>query len=262
VVVAVAQLYRVSVGSATPNLPFEGLRLVGLVAVLVGLGQLVTCGLRRLQTRNWDQQEELSAAVLHLERAREMSAERDHELRNGLAGLAGVTHLLSADLGEVDHEPLRQAVLRELGRMLALVDGDRSGAQEYLVEQVLAERVELRRSAGAAGVGAVELRTERDLRVAGDPDVLAQVITNLLVNCDRHARGAPITVTAARRGPEVVVDVRDHGPGLPAGVSGESLLERGARDAAAGGEGLGLHISAELLARVEDPRLSTFGPDS
>ena len=42
--------------------------------------------------------------------------ERSHELRNGLAGLAGITHLLSAEGGE-DHERLTDAVLAELGRL-------------------------------------------------------------------------------------------------------------------------------------------------
>lgn len=252
VVVAVAQLYRVSVDLPTPNLSFDGLRLLGLAVVLLGLGQLVARGLRGLQSANWEQQDELAAAATHLERASRASAERDHELRNGLAGLAGITHLLSADPGQVDHEPLRQAVLRELGRLLALVDAEAPGAGEpagYPVERVLAERVELRASARPAGGGEVELRTEGDLRAAGDPDVLAQVVTNLLVNCDRHAPGAPIAVTAVRRAGEIVVEVRDRGPGLPPGVPGESVLERGARDGAAGGQGLGLHISAELLAR-------------
>ena len=60
----------------------------------------------------------------------------------------------------------------------------------------------------------------------------------------------------------VVVGVRDRGPGLSGRVSG-SVLDRGTRDESAGGSGLGLHISQQLLVReggaltlrsVEDPR--------
>jgi two-component system OmpR family sensor kinase len=254
VLVAVAQLYRVAADRPTPDLPFDGLRLLGLVVVLTGLVQLVAGGLRGLKSRTWEQEEALAAAVTHLERAREVSAERDHELRNGLAGLAGVAQLLSAEPERSgEHEPLRRAVLKELGRLLALVDGDAPappGPAGFLVEDVLRQRVELRRSAGFEGVGEVELRPAEGLRAAGDPDVLAQVVVNLLANCDRHARGAPITITTRRRDAEVEVEVRDAGPGLPRGVTGESLLERGTRDEAAGGSGLGLHISADLLART------------
>jgi two-component system OmpR family sensor kinase len=254
VVVAVAQLYRVATDRPTPDLPFDGLRLLGLAVVLLGLAQLVSGGVRGLQSRNCEQQEELATAVLHLQRAQEMSAERDHELRNGLAGLAGVTQLLSAEPERSsEHEPLRQAVLKELGRLLALVDGDEPAPAEpegFPVEEVLRQRVELRRSAGAVGAGEVRLRLTAGLRAAGDPDVLAQVVVNLLANCDRHAHGARIVISTRRRDGEIEVEVRDGGPGLPAGVSGESLLERGARDEGAGGAGLGLHISADLLSRT------------
>jgi two-component system OmpR family sensor kinase len=254
VVVAVAQLYRVSTDRPSPDPPFDGLRLLGLTVVLLALVQLVSGGLHRLQSRGWEQEEALAAAVTHLQRAREASAERDHELRNGLAGLAGVAQLLSTEPERSgDHEPLRRAVLKELGRLLALVDGDGPAPalpEGFLVEEVLRERVELRRSAGLEGVAPVELRLTDGLRAAGDPDVLAQVVTNLLANCDRHARGAPITITARRRGAVVEVEVRDEGPGLPPGATDGSLLGRGTRDEAAGGAGLGLHISADLLSRT------------
>ena len=63
----------------------------------------------------------LAAARLAQQRTDELVAERDHELRNGLAGLAGITHLLSADGHE--HETLRHAVLAELGRLHMILDG-------------------------------------------------------------------------------------------------------------------------------------------
>jgi two-component system OmpR family sensor kinase len=252
VIVAVAQLYRVTAQVASPNLPFDGLRLLGLAVVLLGLAQLVVDGLRGLQSCNTEQQEALVSAALLLDRAREASAERDHELRNGLAGLAGVAQLLSAESVGADEERLRQAVLKELGRLLALVDGDAPDERPegFLVEDVLRERVELRRSAVDSRLSEVALRLEEGLRAAGDRDVLAQVVANLLANCDRHAPGAPVTVISRQEDAEVVVEVRDEGPGLPTGVTAESLLERGARDEAAGGTGLGLHISAGLLRRT------------
>ncbi|MCO1658296.1 hypothetical protein [Pseudonocardia humida] len=120
---AVARLYRVSAdpASGAGDLAFDGLRLLGLVVVMIGLAQLVREGLGRLQVRNWEWQEEISTAVLHLERAQEIAADRDHELRNGLAGLTGIAHLLSGpSAGE--HESLRHAVLAELERLPALVD--------------------------------------------------------------------------------------------------------------------------------------------
>ncbi len=257
VLLAVAQLYRVATPAVRPNLAFAGLRLLGLAVVLIGLAQLVQQALRRVRSQHWEHQEELAAAALHLERAREMAAERDHELRNGLAGLAGITHLLSAAPGAAQHEPLKHAVLAELGRLRTLVDTDTDTDTEppgpvadgpgYPVQQVLDHRAALRSSAPPPGAGPLQVSVEPGLRAAGDPDVLAQVVTNLLANCDRHAPGTPITVTARRRDDRVLVEVRDRGPGLPAGAA-EAVLERGVHDRAAGGSGLGLHISARLVA--------------
>ena len=123
---------------------------------------------------------------------------------------------------------------------------------------MLAGLVTLRRSTGAR----VALDADAGLRACGHAAVLAQVVTNLLANCERHAPEAPVTVRGYRAGERVVVEVRDEGPGLRAAL-GHDVLQRGVHDPAAGGSGLGLHISAQLLAReggeldlrtVTDPR--------
>jgi two-component system, OmpR family, sensor kinase len=257
IVLAAAQLYRVAAAepATTNDLPFAALRLEGLAIVLVALAQLVRTGLHQLRADQWYQQEELAAAALHMERAGELAAERDHELRNGLAGLAGITHLLGSDSGDPEHARIRRAVLAELGRLHAILDGADAhrDAQDYLVEPVLTGLVSLRRRSAAP----VALHVEPGTSACGDSAVLAQVVTNLLANCDRHAPGAGITVTARRRGGEVVVEVRDTGPGLPPGRE-DAVLERGVRDESAGGTGLGLHISRQLVAREGgDLRLRT-----
>jgi two-component system OmpR family sensor kinase len=248
-VVAGAQLYRGATGAPVTDPPFAGLRAVGTLIVLVALAQLVTRSLAAVRSQQWAQQEELALAALHVERAGELAAERDHELRNGLAGLAGITHLLSSGADDDEQQRLRQAVLSELGRLHTILDGGAVGPEpgrreEYAVEPVLAGLVTLRRSAGVP----VTLVAEPGLRACGDAAVLAQVVTNLLANCDRHAPGAPVVVRSYDHADHVVVEVRDEGPGLPAAL-GHDLLRRGVHDSAGGGSGLGLHISARLIDR-------------
>ncbi len=249
VVMACAQLYRVAVGSPSLDLSFAGLRLVGLAVALVGLAQLVARELGSWESEHWRQEEELAIAALHMERAGELAAERDHELRNGLAGLAGITHLLSAAAGGVEQERIKHAVLAELGRLHTLLDGGTvpgglaapaDGPPEaYPVAPVLEGLVALRPWATVS--------VPDGLAARGDAAVLAQVVTNLLANCERHAPGAPVAVSARASGTDVVVEVRDEGPGLPPGAE-QAVLARGVRDASAGGSGLGLHISRQLIA--------------
>ena len=252
-VLAGAQLYRIvaAVPGSGGNLAFAGLRLLGLLIVLAGLAHVVARALAALRLEQWEQQEELAATSLEMERVGELAAERDHELRNGLAGLAGITHLLDPDVAGTDHEPLKHAVLAELGRLHRILDragadpGEADSAEpvaDYLVEPVLAGLVMLRRT----GRDDVHLRVQAGLRAHGHPAILAQVVTNLLANCDRHAPGATVTVTAARHGDRIAVSVRDEGPGLPPAAAGE-VFERGRRDPHAGGSGLGLHISRRLI---------------
>jgi len=76
--------------------------------------------------------------------------------------------------------------------------------------------------------------------------VLAEVIGNLLGNCARHASGAPVRVHAQAVGPRVVVEVADDGPGVPRGFE-QLVLGPGVRNSRGGGDGLGLHLSRELL---------------
>jgi two-component system OmpR family sensor kinase len=258
--VAAAQVVRAVAGVSTAYPPFVALRLVGAVVVLVALAQIVARSLTEVHDRQCAQQEELAEEVLHLRRAGELVAERDHELRNGLAGLAGITHLLHRDTAGAEQRELEHAVVSELGRLHDLLghgagdggdtfgaDGSGGGreaerAAGYLVEPVLAGLVTLRRSAGAAAA----VVAEPGLRACGEPAVLAQVLVNLFANCDRHAPGAPVTVRSYRCGDQAVVEVRDEGPGLR-GTPGRDLLRRGVHDPDAGGSGLGLHISARLV---------------
>jgi two-component system OmpR family sensor kinase len=128
-------------------------------------------------------------------------------------------------------------VLAELGRLHALLDGGLPEALpdvEYAVEPVLAGLVALRRHT------AVTLSVAPDLHLRGDPAVLAQIVTNLLVNCARHAPGADVAVTARSGNGVVSIEVRDAGPGLP------PEGERTTSDAP--GSGLGLPISRRLAA--------------
>ncbi|GAA4556673.1 HAMP domain-containing sensor histidine kinase [Pseudonocardia xishanensis] len=279
VILAGAQLYRIANVARSPvtDLVFPTLRLVGLGVLLIGLMQMVGRGVRRLQEENFLQQEELAVAAVHMERAAAHSAERNHELRNGLAGLAGITHLLSAEADGPDHERLRSAVLAELGRLHTIlesttdpsrlealagattsgpVDPEESG-EDYLLEPMLSGLVELQRARGRD----IALDVPADLGARGDSAVVAQIVTNLLANCERHAAGTPVTIRAFPERKNVVIEVRDRGPGLPPGRE-ETVLTRGVRDPRAGGSGLGLHISRELaegqggsltLRTVEDP---------
>jgi two-component system sensor histidine kinase KdpD len=97
---------------------------------------------------------------------------------------------------------------------------------------------------------AVTNRLGEDLPlVPMDPLLLEQVFVNLLENVARHTPpGTPLEIEARRDGDRVVVEVRDSGPGLPAGLE-ERVFEKFFRapGAPAGGSGLGLAICRGIV---------------
>jgi PAS domain S-box-containing protein len=94
-------------------------------------------------------------------------------------------------------------------------------------------------------------RCELSLDAAGGPIVgmwdrlrLEQALTNLLANAIKYGAGKPIGVAVRRNGPEVTVEVRDHGPGIPP-AEFERIFQRFERAASIrhyGGLGLGLYL--------------------
>jgi len=88
--------------------------------------------------------------------------------------------------------------------------------------------------------------------VEGDEGRLRQVVANLVGNALVHTpAGTPIEVQVTRDGTDGVLEVRDHGPGMPEPVAARAF-ERffradPARSRHAGGSGLGLSIVRAIV---------------
>jgi signal transduction histidine kinase len=97
----------------------------------------------------------------------------------------------------------------------------------------------------------LDVRAESAL-VAGDGDLLAQVIANLLENALRHTpKGSLIRLTVKRIGEEVELSVEDNGPGIPVEQRQQALkpFVRLEPSRNTPGSGLGLAIVAAVAAR-------------
>ena len=98
----------------------------------------------------------------------------------------------------------------------------------------------------------ISLSAPGEAIVSGDPLELPRVLANLLRNALVHTPPrSPIEVTVLREHADVVLSVRDHGPGLP-DVSPERLFDRfwraeGGRGRGKAGAGLGLAIVDQIV---------------
>jgi two-component system, OmpR family, sensor kinase len=244
--IAATHLYgiAVSVPTSEPKLAFLTSRLFGLVLVLSASVQLTQRAWRELRAKCDEQQTELEVQATHLKRMACETAERNHELRNGLASLAQAHRLLDESPDADDAAQLGRAATSELSRLEAMLEISHADARPagYPVAPILVDLVALHQSAGHD----VELEVDERLRASGLPEVLAQVVTNLLVNCERHASGSQVRIRASGDQDRVLIEVADSGPGVPPELR-QVVMERGVRCGRTGGSGLGLHICAKLL---------------
>ncbi|MEU0481087.1 DUF4153 domain-containing protein [Streptosporangium sp. NPDC006013] len=191
---------------------------------------------------------------------RDLVANVSHELRTPITALRAVLENVVDGVSEPDPVTLGTALAQteRLGRLVAqLLDLSRLESGARLIER---EDVELRplceqalREAALAREGvAARCEVPEGLSVRADPDLLAQVLANLLDNAVRHSPdGGTVVLAAAARGEGVRLRVSDQGPGIAAEDRARaferfSRLDAG-RAADDGGAGLGLAITKEIV---------------
>jgi two-component system OmpR family sensor kinase len=216
----------------------------------------------------------LNAMLQQIERAfteREASAERlrrfladaSHELRTPLASIRGYAELFR--IGAVSSPAdVRKAMTRiedEAARMGVLVDDLLTLARLDELPEVTHGPVDVTELARDAVEDARAIAADRQIElhaggpaiVLGDPHHLRQVIGNLMRNAIVHTPPAtPIELNVTTDGPDIAIEVRDHGPGLPADAD-DAIFERfwradPGRGRGKAGAGLGLAIVASVVA--------------
>ncbi len=196
------------------------------------------------------------------DRLRRFLADASHELRTPLAAIRGYSELfrigaaddpdtLARAMSRIESEAVRMGVLVEDLLLLAQLDQMPEAKRVPVDLSQLAEQAvdDLRVTAPGR---VVRLEQTGHATVLGDPDQLRQLLANLTGNAVIHTPpGTPVALSVDGRGDEVVLVVRDYGPGLPAGA-GEALFERfwrseGGRSRGRGGAGLGLAIADAIV---------------
>jgi signal transduction histidine kinase len=191
---------------------------------------------------------------------RRMTADIAHELRTPLSIIRGQVEAIQDGIFPPDAEhlaPIHDEVLLlnrlvEDLRTLALAEAGQLELHRTQVDLgVLVRRLVDRFGPLAADRSVVlDAQTAAGVVVALDGDRIDQVLNNLVANALRHtSAGGRVTVTV-RAAEELVVEVRDNGPG----IRPEDLLHvfdrfwRGERSATdGGGAGLGLAIARQLV---------------
>ena len=203
------------------------------------------------------------------QRTRRFAADASHELRTPLASIRGFAELyrqgavrepddVARTMTRIEDESRRMGALVEDLLLLARLDEQRPARTDPVDLAVLAgdathDARGLAPDRTVRLVGLDEGRGPQPAVVIGDDNRLRQVVANLLGNAVRHTpAGTPIEVAVGTQGRQAVLEVRDHGPGLPPEHAAK-VFERFYRVDASrartqgGGSGLGLSIVTAVV---------------
>jgi len=192
---------------------------------------------------------------------RDLVANVSHELRTPIGALQAVLENVVDGVSEPDPDTLATmlAQTKRLGRLVSqLLDLSRleAGDQPFDIRPFTVRDV-LESAAREARLHAPEdvifsIDAPTDLRVAGDPERIHQVVMNLVENAVRYSpRPGEIALRASSAGHAVTLEVDDEGPGIPADdltrVFERFYRGEGRRGADGGGAGLGLAIARWIV---------------
>ncbi len=224
----------------------------------------------------------LNAMLAHIEasfaaraasegRMRRFAADASHELRTPLVTIRGFSELyrhgalatkddVAMAMGRIESEAKRMGSMVEDLLMLARLDEQRPLQLKPVDLQLLAHDavVDTRASSGDRRITLTGLdgAAPTAAPVQGDEAKLRQVIGNLVGNALRYTpEGSPIELAVGVRntptGSVSVIEIRDHGPGIPESETNK-IFERfyradTSRTRETGGSGLGLAIVAAIV---------------
>jgi signal transduction histidine kinase len=193
---------------------------------------------------------------------RRLLSDISHELRSPLARLRVALELArrkssvaaEADLARIELEAQRMDAL--IGHLLTLARTEDDGAVAHTSVVSVADVVE--HVVSDADYEANRLNSRVDLQVAsrptvtGDPELITSALENVVRNALRHTgERSVVEILVDQRGTDAVIEVRDHGPGVP-----ETDLEHifapfyrvgASRARDTGGVGLGLAIARRAI---------------
>jgi two-component system, OmpR family, sensor kinase len=184
-----------------------------------------------------------------------------HELRSPLARMRVALGLarqppadLARQLDRLEREIERlDSLISQVLKLARLHGTDTLFAREpFNLDEVIEEVVRDANFEGAAKGCKIRLEGAAHAVVHGNRELVRSAVENVLRNAVRYSpEDAPIDVAVLRANSDVMISIRDRGPGVP-----ERDLERifepfyrvaEARDRDTGGEGIGLAITAQVM---------------
>lgn len=246
-----------------------GVRINDLVRFDVPSGRLISAvadqaaliierfelGAQMEESRLRDEREKLRAMLL---------SSVSHDLKTPLASVIGalsVYQTMGEKLSEEHRTTLITTALEEAQRldsfitnildMTRLESGDIEFRKEWIKPEETIRKVERRLKMRLRNHKLAITPPKENTEILIDPTSLEQILQNLLDNAAKYTpQGTAIELTAEPRGRQFVMELRDHGEGIPAGKLAV-IFDKYARlkktDSQVAGTGLGLSICKSMM---------------
>lgn len=172
-------------------------------------------------------------------------AESSHELRTPLTALLGYLRRAERELG---HSQTVSDSIRVAENMTRLVNDLLQLSRGELVQSIEPHFINLSELLLQVGRDyGVEVEVPPVLDAVGDPIRLTQVFVNLVTNATRVCGDAGLVrIHGRQEGHSLLLDVIDHGPGVPDKVKSR-IFDKFYRGKEAGSAGLGLTIAQQVV---------------
>ena len=176
-------------------------------------------------------------------------ANASHELRTPLARIA----VAAALLGDKADPKTRQSLKEDVAELDQLIEQVLLASRlEAIPELERHEPVDLLALAAEEASHYDLEATGQSVTVSGDRTLLRRLVRNLVENARRYGGEGPVTVSVTQEGRDAVLEVSDHGPGVPE-AERQRIFEpfyRLAGGAETGrGSGLGLALVLDIARR-------------
>lgn len=190
-----------------------------------------------------------------------------HDLRSPIMRLSARLERMQGSASCAQDPGALDACLGETGYLLKLVSGllaiSRAEAglgaehRRNLDAAVLAaDLVELYEPAAEAAGFALTLEAGDPAPVFAHPELLAQALSNLIENALKYAGGGPLSLHVHKNARDVILSLRDHGPGIPEAQRALAISRFGRLDPARSSPGSGLGLSlVSAIAHLHGGRL-------
>ena len=209
--------------------------------------------------RDTTQEEQLRDQLIHSERLAavgQLVSGVAHELNNPLQSIVGFTELLigaeSRQATLADLEQVRAAAHRAakiVRNLLAFVRRSSAERSVVILNDIIESTVELRRYELATAGIQLEEAYDHDLPpVLVNREEIQQILLNLLLNAEQAMRSADLrgrlSVRTGRTGSsDLVIDIRDDGPGVPPALAARIFEPFFSTKGVGEGTGLGLSLA-------------------